>query len=83
MAVLPEQVQRKLTGLGGFYSLFVDSVVAGVDAIIHRRFVWREFIGQAWFIASVCILPTILIAIRFGIFISLQFGNVAGHVGAS
>lgn len=83
MAVLPKSAQAKLSGLGGFYSLFVDSVVAGVDAIVHRRFVWREFIGQAWFIASVCILPTVLIAIPFGIIISLQVGNVARQVGAT
>ena len=83
MAVLPGRVQKSLSGLGGFYSLFIDSVVAGADAIVHRRFVWREFIGQAWFIASVCILPTILIAIPFGIIISLQVGNVARQVGAT
>src|SRR5215467_5252459 len=83
MAVMPEGVKAKLSGLGGFYSLFVDSVVAGVDAMIHRRFAWREFVGQAWFIASVCILPTILIAIPFGIIISLQVGNVARQVGAT
>jgi phospholipid/cholesterol/gamma-HCH transport system permease protein len=83
MAALRGRTEVWLSGLGGLYSLSVDSVVAMISAIVHRRFVWREFIGQAWFIASVCILPTVLIAIPFGIVISLQVGNVARQVGAT
>jgi phospholipid/cholesterol/gamma-HCH transport system permease protein len=83
MAALPGRARSALTPLGGLYSLSVDSVVAMVSCIVHRRFVWKEFIGQAWFIASVTILPTILIAIPFGIVISLQVGNIARQVGAT
>jgi len=83
MAALRGRAEAGLSGLGGLYSLSVDSVVAMISAIVHRRFVWKEFIGQAWFIASVTILPTVLIAIPFGIVISLQVGNVARQVGAT
>jgi phospholipid/cholesterol/gamma-HCH transport system permease protein len=48
----------------------------------RRPFQWREFIQQAWFIASVTILPTALVSIPFGAVIALQFGNLAGQLGA-
>ncbi|NMO04659.1 ABC transporter permease [Gordonia sp. TBRC 11910] len=47
-----------------------------------RPFQWREFIQQAWFIASVTILPTALIAIPFGAVVSLQTGSLIKQIGA-
>lgn len=41
-----------------------------------------EFIQQAWFIASVTILPTALIAIPFGAIVSLQTGSLIKQIGA-
>jgi phospholipid/cholesterol/gamma-HCH transport system permease protein len=51
-----------LSQTGNIVQLFVD--VARQTFV--RPFQWREFIQQAWFIASVTILPTALIAIPFG-----------------
>ncbi|MCP2253016.1 phospholipid/cholesterol/gamma-HCH transport system permease protein [Prauserella aidingensis] len=50
--------------------------------LFQRPFQLREFIQQAWFIASVTILPTALVAIPFGAIISLQFGSLASQLGA-
>jgi phospholipid/cholesterol/gamma-HCH transport system permease protein len=50
--------------------------------IFQRPFQLREFIQQAWFIASVTILPTALVAIPFGAVIALQFGSLARQIGA-
>ncbi|PXY32162.1 MlaE family ABC transporter permease [Prauserella muralis] len=50
--------------------------------IFQRPFQLREFIQQSWFIASVTILPTALVAIPFGAVISLQFGSLARQLGA-
>ncbi|GAA1243940.1 ABC transporter permease [Prauserella halophila] len=50
--------------------------------IFQRPFQLREFIQQAWFIASVTIMPTALVAIPFGAVISLQFGSLASQLGA-
>ena len=47
-----------------------------------RRFQFREFIEQAWFITSVTLMPTILVSIPFGAVISLQVGNLTGQLGA-
>ena len=47
-----------------------------------RPFQLREFIEQAWFIASVTLLPTALVSIPFGAVISLQVGNLTRQLGA-
>lgn len=63
---------------GRIVQLFID--VARQSVV--RPFQWREFIQQAWFIASVTILPTALIAIPFGAIVSLQTGSLIKQIGA-
>ena len=46
------------------------------------RFQTREFVEQAWFVARVTMLPTILVSIPFGAVIALQVGNLTGQLGA-
>ena len=48
----------------------------------RRPFQFREFVEQFWFIASVTILPTALIAIPFGAIVSLQTGSLIKQLGA-
>jgi phospholipid/cholesterol/gamma-HCH transport system permease protein len=61
----------------------VAAMVVQVTKIIFtRRFQFREFIEQAWFITSVTLMPTILVSIPFGAVISLQVGNLTGQLGA-
>lgn len=57
----------------------------GLDVIrlsFHRPFQTREFIQQAWFIAGVSILPTMLVSIPFGAVVSLQLGSLVSQLGA-
>ncbi len=68
-----------LAQTGNIVQLFVD--VARQSFV--RPFQWREFIQQAWFIASVTILPTALIAIPFGAIVSLQTGSLIKQLGAA
>jgi phospholipid/cholesterol/gamma-HCH transport system permease protein len=42
----------------------------------------KEFIDQAWFVASVTIVPTMLVAIPFGAVIALQIGQLTAQLGA-
>lgn len=51
-------------------------------AVPKRPFQIREFIQQCWFIASVTILPTALVAIPFGAVIALQLGSLTRQIGA-
>ncbi len=50
--------------------------------MFRRPFQFREFIQQAWFIASVTIVPTSLVAIPFGAVIALQLGGLTRQLGA-
>jgi phospholipid/cholesterol/gamma-HCH transport system permease protein len=63
---------------GRLFALFLD--VARLT--FKRPFQFREFIEQAWFIASVTIIPTSLVAIPFGAVIALQLGSLSTQIGA-
>jgi phospholipid/cholesterol/gamma-HCH transport system permease protein len=63
---------------GRLFALFLD--VARMT--FKRPFQAREFIQQAWFIASVTILPTMLVSIPFGAVIALELGTLARQIGA-
>ena len=67
-----------LRSTGSLFALFLDMV----RALPRRPFQSREFIDQAWFIASVTILPTALVSIPFGAVIALQLGNLTRQIGA-
>jgi phospholipid/cholesterol/gamma-HCH transport system permease protein len=60
----------------------VELLVEVVRETFRRPFQFREFIEQAWFIASVTILPTALVAIPFGAVVSLQTGSLIKQLGA-
>jgi phospholipid/cholesterol/gamma-HCH transport system permease protein len=63
---------------GRLFALALDVVVN----TFRRPFQVREFIQQCWFIASVTILPTALVAIPFGAVVALQLGNLIVQLGA-
>jgi phospholipid/cholesterol/gamma-HCH transport system permease protein len=63
---------------GRLFALFLD-----VGRLTFKRpFQFREFIEQSWFIASVTIIPTSLVAIPFGAVIALQLGSLSTQIGA-
>ncbi|GAA2482925.1 ABC transporter permease [Terrabacter carboxydivorans] len=71
-----------LTGVlrqpGSLFALAIDVF----RALPKRPFQVKEFIQQAWFIASVTILPTALVSIPFGAVIALQLGTLTRQLGA-
>jgi phospholipid/cholesterol/gamma-HCH transport system permease protein len=63
---------------GRLFAMFLD-----VGRMTFKRpFQGREFIQQTWFIASVTILPTMLVSIPFGAVIALELGTLARQIGA-
>ena len=46
---------------GRFFAMSLDTI----RAMFKWPFQWREFLQQAWFIVSVTVAPTILVAIPF------------------
>src|SRR5437868_2467507 len=63
---------------GRFFALCLDTF----RAMFRWPFQWREFIEQAWFIVSVTVVPTMLVAIPFGGVLSLQVGGLIRQLGA-
>src|SRR5688500_20175747 len=51
-------------------------------ALFKRPFQLKEFLQQAWFIVTVTIVPTALVAIPFGAVIALQVGGLIKQFGA-
>src|ERR671926_1064375 len=72
---------RVLAPIGTAGNLFAFGLDVG-RGLFRRPFQLREFIQQAWFIASVTIIPTALVAIPFGAVIALQVGSLTRQLGA-
>jgi len=66
-------------GIGEFF-LFV---VAVAKAMVRPPFQRRELVDQAWFVTTVSVLPTALVAIPFGAVIALQVGSISSQLGAA
>lgn len=63
---------------GGLFAFMLDTFIA----LFRRPFQLKEFITQAWFIVTVTIVPTALVAIPFGAVIALQVGGLIKQFGA-
>ena len=79
MAALTASRALAPIGTAGKLFAFALDVARG---LFRRPFQTREFFQQAWFIASVTIVPTALVAIPFGAVIALQVGGLIQQFGA-
>lgn len=79
MAALTASKALKPVGASGkLFAFALDTF----RQLFRRPFQTREFIQQAWFLASVTIVPTALVAIPFGAVIALQVGGLIKQFGA-
>ena len=89
MAATPETAGRSaarrlglpsglLDQTGRMFSLTLDAF----RAMLKRPVPFEEFVRVSWFIASVSIVPVILVSLAFGMVIALQVGNIARQLGA-
>ena len=67
---------------GSLVALTLDALAVTGTSIVRRRFSWAEFLDQAWFLVSVSLLPTLLIALPFGLVLVLEVGSLANQIGA-
>ncbi len=75
---------RRVPGVGALRQtgrMFALSLSV-IRLTFRRPFQVREFIEQFWFVASVTILPTALVAIPFGAVIALHLGSLTQQLGA-
>ncbi|MFD4462258.1 MlaE family ABC transporter permease [Nocardia sp. NPDC058480] len=68
-----------LRAVGGFFELGAEVA----RATVRKPFQWREFIDQAWFVARVSIVPTVLVAIPFTVLVVFTLNILLREIGAA
>lgn len=82
VADLGGRIRKGIETAGAMIVLAIEALVSAVTDMVKGKFSWSEFLLQAWFMSRVSVLPTILVAIPFGIIVSIQVGGVAAQIGA-
>lgn len=65
--------------LGGFFAMALDTLIL----IPRRPFAWRELALQAWFVARVSLLPTLMLAIPYTVLVVFTFNILLLEFGAA
>ncbi|MCP2289517.1 MlaE family ABC transporter permease [Nocardia amikacinitolerans] len=67
---------------GRAVDLGIESVRGAFADLIGLRFQWQEMLRQAWYLVTVTALPAVLMAVPFGVVVSVQVGNLIHQLGA-
>ncbi|MEV0297379.1 ABC transporter permease [Nocardia sp. NPDC050710] len=67
---------------GRAVDLAIESVRGTITDILGMRFQWHEMLRQAWYLVTVTALPAVLMAVPFGVVVSVQVGNLIHQLGA-
>ncbi|MVU77206.1 ABC transporter permease [Nocardia sp. ET3-3] len=71
-----------LRTFGRTVDLAVESVWGIIGDLVRRRFPLPEMLSQAWYLITVTAIPAILMAVPFGVVVSVQVGNLIHQLGA-
>ncbi|MFI7671257.1 ABC transporter permease [Nocardia sp. NPDC049526] len=77
-----DTVVSSLRTFGRAFGVAQESVFGAVGDIARGQFQWREALLQAWRLITVTTIPAILMAIPFGVIVSIQVGNLIHTLGA-
>ncbi|MEU2253591.1 ABC transporter permease [Nocardia xishanensis] len=77
-----DTVGSSLRTLGRLVDLFGQAAGGAVVDIVRMRFNWSEALRQSWFFVTATAIPAILMAIPFGVIVSVQVGNLIHQIGA-
>ena len=72
-------VTKPVRAVGGFYGMALDTFVP----MFRPPFAWREFIPQAWFVARVSIVPTLMLTIPYTVLLTFTFNILLREFGAA
>jgi phospholipid/cholesterol/gamma-HCH transport system permease protein len=72
-------IATPVRSLGGFFAMALDTLVC----VPRRPFAWRELVLQAWFVARVSLLPTLMLAIPFTVLMIFTFNILLVEFGAA
>ena len=68
--------------LGRTFRLAILTVLQAVLGIVTGRLKFRETVVMGWYLISVTAIPAFLMAIPFGIIVTIQIGNIINQLGA-
>ncbi|WP_280294569.1 ABC transporter permease, partial [Nocardia abscessus] len=77
-----ETVLSSIATSGRFLRMAVRAVELGALDALRLRFRVGETLAQAWFLLKVTVVPSVLLAIPFGVIVSAQVGNIVSQLGA-
>jgi phospholipid/cholesterol/gamma-HCH transport system permease protein len=77
-----DTVLSSVATLGRALRMGAGAVYLGANDAIRGRFQIHETLAQAWFLIRVTAVPSILMAIPFGVIVSAQVGNIVSELGA-
>ncbi|MFE7717701.1 MlaE family ABC transporter permease [Nocardia rhizosphaerihabitans] len=75
-------VLSSVATLGRALRIGAGAVYIGTADALRWRFQGHETLAQAWFLIRVTAVPSILMAIPFGVIVSAQVGNIVSELGA-
>jgi phospholipid/cholesterol/gamma-HCH transport system permease protein len=70
---------KPAAAVGGFFAMALDVLVL----IPRKPFAWREFVGQAWFVARVSLLPAVMLAVPYAVLVVFTFNILLLDFGAA
>ncbi|OBJ85093.1 ABC transporter permease [Mycobacterium sp. 1245852.3] len=74
-----DQTRTPLELIGGFFRM---CVLVG-KALFRAPFQWREFVFQCWFIMSVALVPTMMVAIPLTVLLIFTINILLAEIGAA
>ncbi|MFD4356636.1 MlaE family ABC transporter permease [Nocardia sp. NPDC058518] len=77
-----DTVLSSVATLGRALHIGAAAIYIGTIDAIRGRFQVHETLTQAWFLIRVTAVPSILMAIPFGVIVSAQVGNIVSELGA-
>jgi phospholipid/cholesterol/gamma-HCH transport system permease protein len=79
LPLLGANIRAPMRAVGGFVAMSADAI----KFIFRRPFYAQEFWEQAWFVARVSMLPTLLVAIPFTVLVSFTLNVLLRELGAA
>ncbi|MEU0876859.1 MlaE family ABC transporter permease [Nocardia brasiliensis] len=79
---ITDTVITSLCTYGRAVRLAVESARGAGTDLVRRRFQWRETFDQSWYLITVTAVPAVLMAVPFGVIVSVQVGNLIHQLGA-
>lgn len=78
-----DRMKPSIETFGKIVALAAEAFKFMITDIPRGKFPVQEFVRQTWFVTKVSLVPTVLIAVPFGVIVSVQVGSLAGQIGAT